>query len=748
MILDNLGTTIAKKRADAISARQACGIEDDWVGDEEFYQGYDDANRHEYVRIESKPNEGGQSSDKRTAGTDIRSTVFPNITQPYVDAASARVADMLLPTDDRNFVFEPTPIAQLVFGMPEAPQQPEQAPVIGMVQPPAAPGAMGAPAGVGAGIPAMPGTPPGAQPGTTAPAEDSEDELPQAGPAREAAKKAQRRVDDWLTEAGWHDEMRKIIDECAKLGSGSAFGPMPKLAKKRRWILNGKTGLRELHEESDAQPFSRQVSVWDVFPDYPACGENIHNGSFILVRDRITQHQLTELMEQKGPGAYLKHQIKAVLEEGPDKRNTPDARSRLRGFDTDSKTQFEIWYWFGHLTAKELTAAGCNCGTDPDEKTWPALVVMVNDRVIKATKAPLDGGTFPVDIVVWKRRPGMPWGVGIARQGRTPQRIVVAATRAMMDNAGASAKPHKVISADIEQAGDPWTWRASGDGPVNMGQAMVFFTQPSYQAEFMGIIQMGEKMMETVTGMPAILMGLQGDIEETAKGRTIQNNNGNSVLRRIARSFDANLIVPHIKRYYDWIMQHGEDESEKGDFTIKARGSSALVERDIQSQNVLSVLQAALDPRYKMSPKKARDEWLKSIRFDPKAFDMTPEEITEAQNNTPPPPPQVQAAQIREQGQTQRTQMELQAEAAEREKDRALEKELVRLEKMIEAELSGAELTQGTKNTLDKIKADLAKVTMTLKTQVALATGKAAPELANPAAEPPGQAPAGQAFQR
>ena len=36
-----------------------------------------------------------------------RATLLPNITRPYTDAASARVGDMLLPTDDRNWALKP-----------------------------------------------------------------------------------------------------------------------------------------------------------------------------------------------------------------------------------------------------------------------------------------------------------------------------------------------------------------------------------------------------------------------------------------------------------------------------------------------------------------------------------------------------------------------------------------------------------------------------------------------------------------
>ncbi len=90
-ILNALGATLAGKRRDAVSARAASGIETEWQGDEEFYQGYDDANRHEFVNTASKPEGDGRTvADKDKAAGSL---VFPNIPQPYVDAVAAREAE-------------------------------------------------------------------------------------------------------------------------------------------------------------------------------------------------------------------------------------------------------------------------------------------------------------------------------------------------------------------------------------------------------------------------------------------------------------------------------------------------------------------------------------------------------------------------------------------------------------------------------------------------------------------------------
>src|SRR6266571_4340198 len=122
--LDALALALAGERSEAINWRAQSGIEQQWQEDEEFYQGIDDANRS---------TDASTWKTKPATQQTTRSTVFPNITRPYVDAAAARIADMLLPNDDRSWSIKPTPIPDLVDvaegNMPEGLQQ--QAAAIG-----------------------------------------------------------------------------------------------------------------------------------------------------------------------------------------------------------------------------------------------------------------------------------------------------------------------------------------------------------------------------------------------------------------------------------------------------------------------------------------------------------------------------------------------------------------------------------------------------------------------------------------
>ncbi len=495
VILDALGRTLSAKRREVVAARAACGIEDDWIGDEEFYQGYDDANRHEFVNTASKPTASGNTSD---APKSRGSVVFPNITQPLVDAVSARVGDVLLPTDDRNFAIEPTEIPEMAKGPAE------------LAPPPPVPGPPGAPAPV---------------PQQTPAAKAAEEFMRYKADASRRAKKAESRIDDWLQECQYQAEQRKVFDDVTKLGSGVIKGPVPMKRKASMWQQDEETGESTLVVVEEIKPGSVRIDPWNLYPDYPACGESIHNGSFCWEFDQISERKLEAL---KGLPGYIDSQIDKCLAEGPSGTGESAQRTDIQA--RTSKTLFDIWYYHGHIKAEEMEAAGCDCGDDKKKTSYPARLTIVNDRVVNAALNPLDTGEFPYDLIPWKRRPGMPWGQGLSRQCRTPQRIVTGATRRLMDNAGLGSGPQIVVRRGVSPQNGVWEieplkiWVEDEDSAGNAGAPVASVLIPMLQGELTNIIQLGMKMAEDVTGMPALMQGQQGSAPDTVGGMTIRDH--------------------------------------------------------------------------------------------------------------------------------------------------------------------------------------------------------------------------------
>ncbi|WP_284214459.1 portal protein [Comamonas jiangduensis] len=590
------------KRREAIAGRAGSGIEEEWTEDEEHYQGIDDANRafqsaNMLYRSRSKALLSGQQQGQQPT----RSVVFLNITRPYVDAASARVADMLLPTDDRAWEIKATPL-----------------PTLSQLQLTKLAEAM-------------------RMPSTEAVQEAMEQ---QAQLAQEAATKMQKAIEDPLVESNWHGEVRQVIEDAARCGSGVLKGPFPVMRTVRMTRQDPVTQLKTQFKVDEIKPGSKRIDFWNFFPD-PACGENIHAGSFTFEREYIGKRQIMDLLKDE---SYDRAELLAVLREGPAKTREGTESVYRHGDD-----EFEMWIFHGHCMRQQLAAMGVELDEGAEEQL-PAMAVMINDRLVKAVLSPLESGEFPYDVLAWQRRPGMPWGIGVSRQIRTVQRMLVASTRAMMDNSGLSAAPQVVISNGITPVDGVYTlrpgklWRAEAGSDVpDVTKAFASFSVTSVQNELMNIINFALKMAEDTTGMPAMLQGIRGDAPQTLGGMQMQNNNATSVLRRLAKRFDDYMTRPHIQRYFDWMMSYSDDDNIKGDFEIEVRASSALVERDAQQQFLMSLLEASANPVYDLDPAKLAAELCRGQRLDPKNFQLTEEQKAQRAQQSQDPTLQAKA---------------------------------------------------------------------------------------------------------
>ena len=714
--LDSLGQALAKKRSEAIAGRLE--FEGQWKEDEEFYEGKDEASQSDTSSAWSSKPPG--LSDSRTKNSEPRSRVFVNITRPYTDAAASRVADMLLPTDDRNFSLGPTPVPDDISELKKGNLTEQQASIITASLPPEQ-AAQAVEIAVGNAKKLI-------------------------SEAKRKADKAQARIDDWFVECQFHAEVRKVIEDTARVGTGILKGPFPVKRKVQKFTMID--GVPSIVIKEEIKPASKRISVWDFFPD-PACGENIHRGSGVWERDYMTHKMLENL---KGLPGYLDDQIDAILEEGPQKATDSSDKSISLN---KSKDQFEVWYYHGALSKEDMESSGCPCGEETPSRV-NAVITLVNTKVIKASINPLDNGEFPYDVMTWQAISGTWTGVGVPRQSRTPQRIVNSGTRNMMDNAGLSAggiivmKLGAVEPADGSLALTPKKLFYVNEGSdIDVDKVFRFIEIPMRQAELQAIIQFGLKLAEDTTGLPMLLQGQQGTAPDTLGGMQMMNNNATGVLRRLARIFDDRITEPHVRRYYNWLLQYGEDD-EKGDFQIDARGSSALVERDIQTQAILQMTPIVLNPVFGLNPKLWIKEWLKSQRLTPANFEYTEEELQKLEQQAKQQPPQqdprVEIATLN----AKIEQAKLQNDALQSEKDRELELFIAQMDKEVEA----AKIAGGKGQTLDKLKAMLAATALKIKTQKELSAAgmaidlhKSTRQVTAPPTEPAGRASPGMAFQ-
>ena len=692
--LQSFGSSLGGQRDEWIRSRGSYGVDKRWIEDEDQYNGKDNIAKAASQMMTSV--EQGYPVTTQMAKPH-RSTVFIGMTRQKTNAAEARLADILLPTDDRNWGIQPTPDPQLM-GMSKdnkAAMDEQGQPVMGED---------GQPARVRDVVKAV------------------------LEMANKKAEAMQTEIEDQLVECNYNGELRKMIHDAAVLGTGVVKGPIVTNRTRKAWQPMTDSMGQTVHQIEIVQeisPASFRVDPRNVWPD-PGCGENIHNGKGIYEREQVTAKQIRDLAKQPG---FMKDQLRKVLEEGP--KQSATLREMTDEDQRDmARLTYEMWTYWGEVDHDDLESAGVPVGEKDELRTISACVVMINNTVVKAFMNPLEGGDIPYDFYVWEKVAGSMWGYGIPYLMRSQQKVLNAAWRQMMDNAGVSSGPQIVIKPGaIQPADKQWQlsarkiWYATDDID-DVRKAFSTFEFNSHQAELAGIIKMATELADAETGVPTIMQGEKGAAPDTVGGMQMLMNSANVVLRRLVKQFDDMVTKPHIRRYYDYNMMYNEDEEIKGDFTIDARGSSALVVRDIQNQSFLNLLAAGANPIYGMylDTQKLFEKALQAQHIDP-AEVFKPEEeieqIKEMQKQAaaagPPPDPAMAVAQVRAQAEMQKVQLQNQGDLQElqvRQAISAQEADLHIMQLEMTREIEMLKLSNSQNISLEKIKAQLADTAM------------------------------------
>lgn len=614
-------------------------IEQRWLEDLRQYHGrYEDALLQELAKQE-------------------RSKLFLNVTGHKTDTAAAKITDMLFPTDDRNWAIEPTPVPRLGQEIDAADR-------------------LGAQAEERANAMLESGDEAGAR-AIVAEVQPVLDRGSRARMVRDAAARAsegmQREMDDQLRECQWNAKCREVIEDGCQIGTGVMMGPIKRPDPERKWRTvtspDGSRSFTVLEDEPDRmRPWYMPVDPWHFFPDMDAT--DIAKSDGVFLRDLDKPKDLRALARMPG---YNKAAIRELLREKP-KQNAPYWVADLRTItnsQADSGGEFyHRFTWFGTLTAERIcdlaTALGrmemasdysVESGMDPLAEVH-VRVVFCQGRILAFGEHPLDTADPLFSVWCWKRDKSSIFGLGIPRVMRDQQAAICAGWRMVLDNAGLSTAPQIVIDKhSVEPQDREWTLRPRKiwltTKPIPTGHRV--FETHAIQADLASLLTIVNTAMMFVdeeTGITKIAQGEQGASTKTFQGMALLMNSTNVVFRRVVKAWDDDLTTPSILRLYAWNMQWSDDPSIKGDFSIVARGSSVLMVREIQAQNMGGALQIALgDPELRAMTKvpQAYRSVLRVMQIPVDEWVLSDEEIAEAAAKAAaqPPPPNPEMEKLR-----------------------------------------------------------------------------------------------------
>ena len=533
-----------------------------------------------------------------------KSAVFKNRTRPKTNAMIARLFDLLHPTDDRNWSIQPTPVPEMEEASEDRSSLLEDAEDTFQdrqrkLQEAEAKGENGEEeaASIAAEMEEIEEIRRASQ--------EAADELAEI--QAEAARRCrlmQTEIDDQLKECRYQSQVRKVITDGCKLGIGVLKGPIKGGSYKRKWMKQ-EDGTHALQKIEGDGPSALWVDPWSFFPTMDVKEPEDSDGFF--ERHLISKHQLRRLAKFEEND---KDAIRALLEIGPGSKEPPAYLADLRNITDQNETRhrdlYTVWEYTGPIEKEDMILIA-EATDDPDmiaemensdELTEMHVRIMFcQDKLISFGLHPLDSEEPLYSVFNLEEDETSMFGFGIPYLMRDSQSILNASQRMMMDNAGYSSGPQIVVNKRIVapengtwtlESGKVWTQNTSEDLRTPPFQV---FDIPSNQQWLAATMDIVSQDVDEETSLPQIAQGEQGSgVTKTAQGMALLMNSANVLFKRFVKNFDDNITVPMITRFYDWNMQFSEKEAIKGDYEVDARGSSVLLVREMQANNLMMML--------------------------------------------------------------------------------------------------------------------------------------------------------------
>ena len=594
--LASLGSILKSKYTEYKDARD--DIEDDWIEDLRAFMGQYDPDV--LSKIQSKGD---------------RSQVYVGLTRTKVLAAYSRITDLLFQPGQKFFSIEKTPLSK----QPLVEQELAERAALEIQQAAEQVGTAGIEELVMARLSEL--------------TEEIEAETEQR------VKNMEEAILDQALENNLEGKMKDAIMEQVIFGTGAMKAGTLRIEKDHKWI-KGDEGFNLIYEEN-AMPEMEAVSIFDLYPDPHAT--SVDDMRDIFRRHIISRTEFNALKDYPGFNVDLINECIEMNPEGnhDEAQHEIDRRNIANVNDSNTNTEkFEVLEFWGSLNGHDLEDAGVEFGEDDDlSMEYDANIWMISGKVIKAQLNPLPGGVIPYFIFPYEKNPHAFWGTGVPRMMRDSQATMNAATRIYLDNVALSSGPMVEVNTDIMASGEdptelyPWRvfLREGGDG----NQPMVRFYQPqSNSPALVSVIELFRRFADETTALPSYTHGqTQSSLNRTATGISILMSNANIVLKSVIKNIDDFLTKPMIRSLYDWNMTWNENENVKSDMRIVAKGSTALIQKEVQSQRLLQFLSLINNPldAQMVDREKLLTDIAKSLDIDPDEVIKTQKEMMDEQ---------------------------------------------------------------------------------------------------------------------
>lgn len=447
-------------------------------------------------------------------------------------------------------------------------------------------------------------------------------QYPQINPAEEAAANMERIILDQFEEGNLRKEIRAAAWECVVLGTGCIKGPLTYSSTNHTWEKDDAGEIQYKPKVEDI-PKSFFVSIWNLYPDPDA--NRVEDMAFIIEKHLFNRQQVSEL---KKFANFDKNAIDRIL-QNPLTRQQEYWETSIRDVNTTATdNRYEILEYWGYLQKEHIEKLKPN-----EKKKLESLVDQAqvnvwicNNEILRLVVNPFVPARIPYQLVPFEEHEYQIWGISIPENMKDPQMLMNGHMRMMIDNLRFAGN---VILEVNETALVPGQGNELYPGRVfrkqtGAGQAAINAVSiPNVAPSHIQAFDKARQLADEATGQPSYSYGQSGvsSTTKTAAGMSMLMGAAAGNIKQVIKNFDEYLLKPLGQAYFAWNMQFNEEADIRGDLRIVAKGTSAIMQKEVQSQRLLQFLQIVSGNQL-LTPFANMDYILKEIA---KALDLDPD---------------------------------------------------------------------------------------------------------------------------
>lgn len=417
---------------------------------------------------------------------------------------------------------------------------------------------------------------------------------PQLKPAQKSAIQMDKLIQDQLLEEDARHALRRACLECSIYGTGIIKGPLTYEKTFHDW-QRGDGGDITYTPVYKKHPKIEFVSIWDFYPDPDA--DNMFDAEWAIQRRRMSRSQLRQLRFQP---TFDKAAIDEVLQSNPD-YDIEEWENQLNdnGYHVD-QNRYEVLEYWGPISRELAQYVGLDIPESIQDLIHVNLWV-VKQQVIRAVVNPFVPQNIPYLAVPYEEHPHQIWGVGVPENMIDVQDIMNASINMAFDNLRFGAQGMLEINEDFISPNQDYTvypgkvWYSSGP----KGQAISSLNFTNNAPANIQMYDKARQLADEKTGIASYSHGQTGvsGTTRTASGMSMLMGASALNIKTVIKNFDHFLLKPLGERLFAWNMQFNTDRPDiRGDLTIKASGTSSLMQKEVRSQRILSLFQIGANP--------------------------------------------------------------------------------------------------------------------------------------------------------